>query len=124
MAFPEGYRGQHDTRFSRDGVVVRADATSALVGYILAIPIIGYAETEPWFVDTVAVVPDRHHEGIGGHLMAEIARWLDELGVTHVTAKPLIGPDEDRRAAWAGHRGARHSSILTHSTTVRGAPMK
>jgi GNAT superfamily N-acetyltransferase len=100
LAFPEGYQGQHDTRFSRHGVVVRADASTALVGYILAIPIIGHADTQPWFVDTVAVVPERHHEGIGGKLMAEVARWLDELGVTHVTAKPLIGVDEHRRTAW------------------------
>lgn len=98
-AFFEQYNGQHDVPLARRGLLILAGTPAVLVGYGLALPL-GDEQEDPWFIDTVAVIPERQGEGVGARLLAELGCWLFEIGVQRVAATALFGEDRDRRHRW------------------------
>lgn len=97
-AFADQHAGNHHSLPQSSGRLVVASASGTAIGYGIAVPL--DVAGDLWYLDTVAVVPQRQGEGIGTQLIIEVARWLHQKGVRHIQAQPLHGDDQDKRARW------------------------
>ncbi len=117
--FPDGFQGGYGMPLSPRGRAMVARTARSMAAYALWLPALGDPD-DCWYLDTVAVAPERRGEGIGTQLIHQGTQWLLADEARSVRATPLIGADRERRRLWLSRLGFEETEVgmIADITTV------